>query len=146
MIKFSLDCDNGHSFDGWFSSSKDFDDQQEKGLVSCPVCNCEKITKSLMAPSVSTSRKKDAQREKMAVATVNQAQAEIMTKMREIRDEVIKNADDVGDKFPEEARKIHYGEAKSRGIYGEANKEDVKELLEEGVSIAPLPILPEDAN
>ena len=142
MISFTLGCDAGHDFEGWFSSSSDFETQYSRGLVSCPVCGSANVEKSLMAPSVTTSRSRD----KVKVATVNHAQRKMLTEMKEMRDKIISNAEDVGERFPEEARKIHYGEAETRGIYGAATQEDVKELVEEGVQIAPLPVLPDDAN
>ena len=142
MIKFSLVCDKDHDFDGWFSSSEDYEEQLKRGLVICPQCNSPKVSKSLMAPSVSTSRQKD----KMAVTTINEAQRAVMAEMKQLRDKVVENSEDVGQTFPEEARKIHYGEAEARAIYGEASRDDVESLLDEGVEIVPLPPVPEDAN
>ena len=157
MIKYSLICDKEHSFEGWFSSSGDFDTQQKRGLVTCPFCNSGNITKSLMAPSISTSKTKTAppgasQEEtpdNLPVTTTTQIPAqvgELITKMREWRTQIQANSENVGTKFPEEARKIHYGEAEKRGIYGQASVHDVKELTEEGVEVMPLPVLPEDRN
>lgn len=142
MIKFSLACEKDHSFDGWFSSSDDYEKQLKRGLVTCPQCHSSNVGKTLMAPSVSTSRHKDA----MAVTTVNEAQRAVMAEMKKLRDKVVENAEDVGKKFPEEARKIHYGETEARGIYGEATRDDVESLLDEGVEIVPLPTVPDDAN
>ena len=106
------------------------------------MCNSPKVQKSLMAPSVSTTRKK----ENMAVAQVSEVHKAALTEMRKIRDHIVDNSENVGDKFPDEARKIHYGEADERSIYGEASRDDVHSLLEEGIGIAPLPTVPEDAN
>ncbi len=142
MIRYSLVCDNAHDFEGWFSGSADFDRQVDAGLLTCPVCNSAAISKSLMAPSVSTARKKE---EKQAVA-MDIAQKRVMAKIREAVAAIKANAEDVGEKFPEEARKIHYGEADARGIIGQASFADVRELIEEGIEVAPLPALPEDAN
>ncbi len=142
MIHLNLICDQSHEFDGWFSSSRDFDDQVKRGLVACPSCNSMKIDRALMAPSVSTSRKK----EKLAVATIDAAQRQMVQEMKKLRDKITDGAEDVGRRFPEEARKIHYGETDARGIYGEANREEVESLLDEGVEIAPLPPVPDDAN
>lgn len=142
MIRFGLICNHDHEFDGWFSSSDDFDAQKRRGLIACPSCNSTKVSKSLMAPSVSTGRRK----EKLAVATADAARREMIAEMKKLRDKITEGAEDVGKRFPEEARKIHYGESEERGIYGEANREDVEELLEEGVAIAPLPVIPDDAN
>ncbi len=142
MISFSLCCEAGHDFEGWFSSSDDYDSQNSSGLVSCPYCGSSKIEKSLMAPSVSTSKSKD----KVNVATVNRVQRQMLSELKQVRDKITANAENVGERFPEEARKIHYGEAETRGIYGEASREEVEDLVEEGVQIAPMPVLPDDAN
>lgn len=142
MIRYSLICDNAHDFEGWFSESADFDRQVETGFLTCPVCNSASVSKSLMAPSVSTARKKE---QKQAVA-MDLAQKQVMAKLREAVASIKANAEDVGEKFPEEARKIHYGEADARGIIGQASPEEARSLVEEGIEIAPLPILPEDAN
>lgn len=141
MIRFSLCCDRDHDFDGWFRDNADFDTQKKRGLVSCPVCNSPKVEKALMAPSVQTGRK----REKVALG-MNAEQKQLMGKLKELADKVKQNADYVGDKFPEEARKIHFGEADPRGIYGEASPDDVKELLDDGVEIMQLPTIPDDTN
>ncbi|MEJ5080066.1 MULTISPECIES: DUF1178 family protein [unclassified Ochrobactrum] len=141
MIRFSLHCDHGHEFEGWFRDNADFDRQSERKLVSCPVCNSPEIQKSLMAPAVSTSRSK----EQVAIA-MDQAQKQVLEQMRELSRKVRENADYVGDQFAEEARKIHFGETEARGIYGEASKEDVHSLIEDGVEVMPLPVFPEDKN
>ncbi|CAN7387032.1 DUF1178 family protein [Pararhizobium sp. LjRoot255] len=142
MIKYTLSCDNGHSFDGWFSSSADFDRQAELGLVSCPACGSVTVAKELMAPSVSTSRKKDEAK----VLMMDQARKEAVAKIRELVTAIRENSEDVGNKFPEEARKIHYGEAEQRGLIGKATADEARALLEEGIEIAPLPVLPDDVN
>ncbi len=146
MIKFTLACDAGHDFEGWFGNSEEFDAQLKRDLVSCPICGSLKVEKALMAPSVSTSRTRTKIQEKINVATVNESRQAMFAELKEMRDKFTANAEDVGEKFPEEARKIHYGESEERGIYGEASPEDVKDLVEEGVKIAPLPVLPEDKN
>ncbi|MBA4785518.1 MAG: DUF1178 family protein [Rhizobiales bacterium] len=142
MIRYSLVCDNGHAFEGWFSESADFDRQVATGFLTCPTCNSAAVSKSLMAPSVSTARRKD---EKRAVA-MDMAQKQVMAKLREAVSAIKANAEDVGEKFPEEARKIHYGEADARGIIGKASVEEVRALVDEGIEVAPLPVLPDDAN
>ncbi len=142
MIRYSLVCNNAHSFEAWFSESADFDRQVESGFLTCPDCNSSVISKSLMAPSVSTARQKD---EKQAIA-MDLAQKKAMAKLREAVASIKENAEDVGEKFPEEARKIHYGEADARGIMGKASLDEVRSLVDEGIEVAPLPILPEDAN
>ena len=142
MIRYSLTCESAHAFEGWFSASDDFDRQVETGLLTCPLCNSSVISKSLMAPSVSTARKK----EEKQVMAMDLAQKQVMSKLREAVAAIKANAEDVGEKFPEEARKIHYGEADARGIIGQASLQEVKSLVEEGIEVAPLPVLPEDAN
>jgi len=142
VIRYSLVCDNAHGFEGWFCESADFDRQVEAGFLTCPVCGSATISKSLMAPSVSTARKKE---EKQAVA-MDLAQKQVMAKLKEAVAAIKASAEDVGEKFPEEARKIHYGEADARGIIGQASFADVRDLLDEGIEVAPLPMLPEDAN
>ncbi len=137
MIRFSLHCDKEHEFEGWFRSNDDFDSQVEKGLVTCPSCGSQKVGKALMAPSVSTGR----QKEKIAIAM-----SEMAKEMKEMVKKVRENADYVGAEFAEQARKIHFGEAEARGIYGEATAEDVEALLEDGVDVMPLPVFPEDRN
>jgi len=142
LIRYELSCDNGHAFEGWFGSADDFDRQQKMALVSCPTCGSAHVAKRLMAPSVSTARKKQ-QRQDLAVQT---GQREMMTKLREIVSTIRANSEDVGERFPEEARKIHYGETEQRGLIGRATAEEVRDLLDEGVEVAPLPVLPDDTN
>ena len=146
MIKFTLACEAGHDFEGWFGSSDDYEAQIKRDLVSCPYCGTLKVEKALMAPSVSTSRTKEKIQDKINVATVNKSRQAMFAELKEMRDKITANAENVGERFPEEARKIHYGESDERGIYGEASSEDVKDLVEEGVKIAPLPVLPDDKN
>jgi hypothetical protein len=142
VIRYSLSCENTHEFEGWFSGSADFDSQVERGFLSCPVCGSHKVFKALMAPSVSTARKQEA----IQTLAMDAAQKQAFAKIKETLASIRANAEDVGDKFPEEARKIHYGEADQRGIIGQASLQDVKGLLEEGIDIAPLPVLPDDVN
>ncbi len=142
MIRFSLGCEKDHEFEGWFGSSDDFEKQLKRGLIACPTCQSVKISKRLMAPAVSTSKV----REQINVASVDHARKEVLAQMRELRDKITSNGEDVGEKFPEEARKIHYGETEKRTVYGSASRDEVVDLLEEGVEIAPLPVLPDDTN
>lgn len=142
MIRYTLVCDNAHSFEGWFSSSSDFDQQVESGFLTCPVCNSASVSKALMAPSVSTARKQE-QRQQVAMDFARQ---EAIAKLREVVQTIRSSAEDVGELFPEEARKIHYGETERRGIIGQASLNEVRELIDEGIEVAPLPVLPEDAN
>lgn len=142
MIHYALSCDDGHVFDAWFSSSADYDRQRALRLVTCPICGSADVSKSLMAPSVSTARKKDATRT-LALET---AQRESIRKLKEAVAEIRANAEDVGERFAEEARRIHYGETEVRGIIGRATPEDAYALFEEGIEVAPLPMLPDDVN
>ncbi len=114
----------------------------EKGFLTCPVCGSAKVSKALMAPSVSTARDKE-QRQQMVM---DAARGEVIAKMREVVKTIRANAEDVGDRFPEEARRIHYGEAEQRGLIGQATVKEAAALLDEGIEIAPLPVLPEDTN
>ncbi len=139
MIVFDLKCDNDHVFEIWFRDSKCFEKQSKKGEVFCPVCGDNSIEKALMAPNISSSRKKDAE---MATARA----AESRQLLRHLRSQVEEHCDYVGPEFAEEARKIHYGEAEKRDIYGEASESDARELSEEGVEFARIPWPPSAEN
>jgi len=150
VIVYSLRCGKGHAFEGWFASIAAFDEQQTDGKLACPLCNSRKVGKAPMAPALSTSVG-ESKRTKRAMAPATPAAApapapkgsEDLRKMRQfmtgLRKYVEQNAEYVGPKFPEEARKIHYGEADDRHIYGEASLEDAADLVEEGIDVAPLP-------
>lgn len=141
MIRFSLVCENAHEFEGWFRSNDQFDMQSKRGLVDCPSCGSHKVEKALMAPAVSTARRQD----KIALA-MGDAQKQAMAQLKALAEKVRENADYVGDKFAEEARKIHFGEVDARGIYGEATLDEAKSLAEDGVAFMPIPVFPEDRN
>lgn len=141
MIRFSLICDQAHEFEAWFRNNDDFDKQARRGFVECPHCGSGKVEKALMAPAVSTSRKK----EKIALA-MGEAQKQAMAQLKNLSEKLRENADYVGDKFAEEARKIHFGETDARGIYGEATAEEVRGLVEDGVDFMPIPVFPDDRN
>ena len=134
MIKYDLICRHDHEFEAWFSSSSDYDDQRKKRLIQCPYCNSAKVEKAIMAPNVSTSRKKEkiASQQNAAMAMMNKAASKI-------RKEIEEKCDYVADNFADEARAIHYGEKPERAIYGEATPSEAADLKEEGVGIAPLP-------
>lgn len=135
MIKYELKCKKEHVFEAWFQDSATYDAQAAKGQVSCPHCGSRKIVKAPMAPRLARSRGDQAADEaRMA------AQARKM--LLELRDHVEKNADYVGSEFPEEARKMHYGDAEHRNIYGEATAEEAKELADEGIEVASIPWIP----
>ncbi|GAA0786345.1 DUF1178 family protein [Roseibium denhamense] len=176
MIKYTLVCETAHTFEGWFRNSDDFETQCERTMVTCPICGSSKVRKALMAPAVTTSRKKaspppanaevqpvsagaSVASEATASANApNQAlqpsallsgdaqQKEVIEALRLLRTRVIENSENVGSKFAAEARKIHYGEAEQRSIYGHTTPADAEALLDEGIAVLPLPELPDDKN
>jgi len=132
MIRYALTCDHAHEFEGWFGSSGDFDDQQARGLLECPLCASKAVRKQIMAPAV-RGTKRDVQE------APKPTQAMMMEAMGRLRRHVEENFDDVGDTFAREARAIHEGQSEARGIYGQATPQEVRELVEDGVPVAPLP-------
>jgi hypothetical protein len=141
LIRFSLSCEQDHDFEAWFRSNDDFEQQKKRGFVECPSCGSNKVEKALMAPAVSTGRK----REKIALA-MGEQQKKAMAEIKALAEKIKENADYVGPKFAEEARKIHFGEADQRGIYGEATLQEVQGLAEDGIGFMPIPVLPDDQN
>jgi hypothetical protein len=133
MIRYALACEAGHEFEGWFSASGDFDDQAERGLLSCPMCNSHEVRKQIMAPAVAGTTKKSVDENPAGM------RAMMMEAMGRVRRHVEANFDYVGDSFAAEARAIHEGKSEERGIYGEASPTEVKALVADGVPIAPLP-------
>ena len=157
MIRYALACEKGHGFESWFADSAAYDKQIKRKLIACPHCGTAKVEKAIMAPRLAGSRKREMTAEppaaapapapeKAPVAMISPQEQELRNKLKELREHLTKNADHVGPKFPEEARKMHYGETKHRSIYGEASPEDAKALAEEGIEFHPLPILPEERN
>ncbi|MCT8971480.1 DUF1178 family protein [Microbaculum marinisediminis] len=148
MIRYSLTCEQDHAFEGWFKDSASFDKQVKAKAVACPACGSTTVSKALMAPAVTGTKKKGAQApaEAVPVATPDPRHAELIDTLRQLKKHVVENSEYVGERFAEEARKIHYEEADKRSIYGEASLEDAKSLIDEGVELHPLPILPEDKN
>src|SRR5215510_2906576 len=162
MIRYALICQQGHQFESWFQNSAAYDKQSKRGLVSCPHCGSAKVEKAIMAPRLSATAKTRSEvidaSEKAPeaaptaspapapVAMISPQEQEIRSKLKELRDHLVKNADNVGAKFPEEARKMHYGEIEHRSIYGVATPEEAKELSEEGIEFHPLPSLPDERN
>ena len=146
MIIYSIKCEQDHVFEAWFSSSDDYDKQRKRGFVECPSCGSRKVSKSLMAPRVSGTKKSKDESIPIAQLPTPQLPAEMVEQLRKIKKHVEENAENVGEKFPEEARKIHYGETEARGIYGKASLEEAANLAEEGVDVIPIPDLPEDKN
>jgi hypothetical protein len=141
VIHYSLVCDKSHKFDGWFASAAAYDAQKTRGLVSCPICLTVNVDKALMAPSVSRSGS-----EKVSLSIGHPQHAQLREAMQALRNKVTSEADYVGDKFAEEARKIHFKEVDQRGIYGEATRDEVAALVDEGVDFMPLPSIPEEHN
>jgi hypothetical protein len=163
MIRYALICQQGHEFESWFQDSAAYDKQAKRGLVSCPHCGSAKIEKAIMAPRLAATAKKRVKPIEASEATsettptppapasgpvamISPQEQEFRTKLKELRDHLIKNADNVGTKFPEEARKMHYGETEHRSIYGVASPEEAKELSDEGIEFHPLPSLPDERN
>ena len=170
MIRYSLRCERGHAFESWFQDSASFDKQAKRGLVTCPVCDSAKVEKSIMAPQIPRKGRSADQRaseekllrtkarQKKAPAAAASADAplsgpmivpqdnELRAKLKELRDHIKATADNVGEQFPEQARKMHYGEIEHRPIYGDASPAEAKALIEEGVEVLPLPVLPDDRN
>lgn len=149
MIKYRLRCKKGHEFEGWFSDSAGYEKQAKRGLVTCADCGSNKVEKALMAPSVSTRRReRESAPPQLSETDAKRLalQKEMLEVMRKVRRQVEENAEYVGPRFAEEARKIHHEESEARGIYGEASLAEAKELVEEGIDILPLPRLPEDAS
>jgi hypothetical protein len=156
MIRYALVCEHGHAFESWFADSAAYDRQAKRKLVACPHCGSAKVEKAIMAPRLATSKKRKDPVEAPTVtevpapaaplAMISPQEQEIRAKLKELRDHLVKNADNVGPKFPEEARKMHYGETEHRSIYGVASPEEATELAEEGIDFHPLPVLPDERN
>jgi hypothetical protein len=162
MIHYNLRCAKGHAFESWFQSSSAYEVQEKRKLINCPVCGSTRVERAIMAPQI--VRKKDrgaTASESLPVPAPPAAEvvppssptpllmaqeAELRTKLRELRDHIVKNADNVGERFPNEARKMHYGDIEHRPIYGEASPDEAKALIDEGVEVMPLPTLPDDRN
>jgi len=142
MIRFALACDRGHGFDAWFSSGDSYDEQIEAQAIVCPTCGSSHVKKAPMAPAVLRGKAKETESESPAAGERKQTYAFL----KGMRNYLKENADDVGKAFPEEARKMHYGEAEARNIYGEASVDEAKALHEEGIPALPLPKLPEEHN
>jgi hypothetical protein len=148
MIKYALACEQAHEFESWFPSSEAFETQRKRGFVTCPFCNSAKVEKQIMAPSVARTDKAPRTPVPGAqpVAVLSERERELRAALRALREHVMKNAEDVGKGFVEEARKMHYGETEERSIYGEADLAEAKALLEEGIDVLPLPVVPDDRN
>jgi len=141
VIHYSLICDKSHKFDGWFSNAAAYDAQKLRGLITCPICLTTSVDKAIMAPSVART-----DGEKVSLSIGHPQHNQLRDAMLALRNKVTSEADYVGDKFADEARKIHFKEVDARGIYGEATREEVASLIEEGVDFMPLPTVPEEHN
>ncbi len=139
MIVFDLKCRHDHPFQGWFKNGDAFDTQSAAGEVACPICGDTKVEKAPMAPRLVKARGDAVERRAQVMAEVTRA-------LGDLRRQVEEKCDYVGNKFPEEARKIHYGETDARGIYGEATKEEAEALEDEGIDVAAIPWLPRGDN
>ena len=169
MIRYTLNCEHGHTFESWFQNSAAYDKQAKRALVTCPVCGSAKVEKAIMAPRLARAEAAAPAEalpmplpampaslpapqpplpapRKTPVAIMSPQERELRKKLKELREHVTKNADYVGPRFPEQARKIHYGEVEHRSIYGEASPDEAKALHEEGIEFHPLPILPDEFN
>jgi hypothetical protein len=156
MIRYNLRCEKGHGFESWFQNSGAYDSQVRRKLVSCPDCGSVKVEKAIMAPRIGKQGKAvvaaepvsapDANAETTTPLMMAPQEAELRAKLKELRDHVTKNADNVGEKFPTEARKMHYGDIEHRPIYGEASPDEARSLIDEGIEVTPLPVLPGDRN
>jgi hypothetical protein len=161
MIRYSLRCERGHAFESWFQSSAAYESQEKRKLVSCPSCGSVKVERAIMAPQIVSKKGREVARPEPAasaevasteVATPGSTpllmaqERELRAKIKELRDHIVKNADNVGERFPNEARKMHYGDIEHRPIYGEASPDEARALIDEGVEVSPLPVLPDDRN
>lgn len=160
MIRYALRCDRDHDFESWFQSSSAYDSQVKRKLVTCPMCGSAKVEKAIMAPRIVGKKGRGRATpppEAVAPTTPEAApsgptsllmaqERELRAKLKELRDHIVKNADNVGERFPNEARAMHYGDKEHRPIYGEASPEEAKSLIDEGIEVSPLPTLPEDRN
>ena len=158
MIHYNLRCERGHSFESWFQSSSAYESQEKRKLVSCPACGSTKVERAIMAPRIVSKKSRDSAAPTPAPAAGTEVTAptstplmmaqerELRAKIKELRDHIVKNADNVGERFPNEARKMHYGDIEHRPIYGEASPDEARALIDEGVEVSPLPVLPDDRN
>jgi hypothetical protein len=158
MIKFALLCVHGHEFESWFQNGEAFETQSKSGRVLCPFCQAADVTKAIMAPAVASKNetepaKSPSQAEALSRAETQSKQALFDPRERESREiirafrrRIFEEAEDVGARFAEEARKIHDGLVQERPIHGHANFDDARALIEEGIEILPVPPLPDELN
>ncbi|MFB9266741.1 DUF1178 family protein [Bradyrhizobium erythrophlei] len=159
MIRYTLRCAKGHQFESWFQSSSAYESQERRHLINCPSCGSDKVERAIMAPQIVSKKGRERAPEPAptpapapeaatpgSTPLLMAQERELRAKLKELRDHIVKNADNVGDRFPNEARKMHYGDIEHRPIYGEASPEEARALIDEGVEVSPLPTLPEDRN
>jgi hypothetical protein len=165
MIHYNLRCKKGHAFESWFQNSSAYEQQERRKLVSCPVCGSTEVERAIMAPQIVSKKSRDSAPPSSssepasvpAPATevsppapstplLMAQERELRAKLKELRDHIVKNADNVGERFPNEARKMHYGDIEHRPIYGEASPDEARALIDEGVEVMPVPTLPDDRN
>jgi len=149
MIHYNLRCEKGHAFESWFQSSSAYESQEKRRLVSCPICGSVKVERAIMAPRIvgKKGRKSRDEAAPVPVAATTDVTAAgptplLMAQERELRAKLKQ----LRDRFPNEARKMHYGDIEHRPIYGEASPEEARSLIDEGVEVSPLPVLPDDRN
>ena len=158
MIRYALRCEHNHAFESWFQNSSAYESQVKRKLVSCPVCNSVNVEKAIMAPQIVSKKGREKANPAPVPATapaetpapgptlLMAQERELRAKLKELRDHIVSNADNVGERFPTEARKMHYGDIEHRPIYGEASPDEARALIDEGVEVSPLPVLPDDRN
>ena len=157
MIHYNLRCKRGHTFESWFQSSAAYETQEKRKLVSCPICGSAEVERAIMAPQIVSKKRRESAvpappppSTEVAAPTstplLMAQERELRAKLKELRDHIVKSADNVGERFPVEARKMHYGDIEHRPIYGEASPDEARALIDEGVEVTPLPILPDDRN
>jgi hypothetical protein len=161
MIHYNLRCKKGHAFESWFQSSSAYEQQERRKLVDCPVCGSSDVERAIMAPQIVSKKRREATPSEALPAPaatpdvttpaastplLMAQERELRAKLKELRDHIVKTADNVGERFPNEARKMHYGDIEHRPIYGDASPDEARALIDEGVEVLPLPTLPDDRN
>lgn len=163
MIKYSLVCDKGHEFESWFADSGAFDKQAKRGFVECPHCRSTNVSKAIMAPRIGRSDRSapatdtrtqssgplavaNAPAAPQQVALLDERQQAVRAMIHELHRRIAETSTDVGTRFPQQARKMHDGEIPHRAIHGQATLEEAKALVEDGVPVMPIPVLPEERN
>ena len=149
MIRYTLSCQEGHGFESWFRDSAAFDAQRAKGIVTCPVCGSSAVDRAIMAPQVARRDREPAGKEAPTTAPVALAapqDQELRAKLKALREALTRDSADVGERFADEARRMHLGESDHRSIHGQASAEDARSLVEDGIEIFPLPVLPDERN